>query len=134
MVSPKRKKKNRHVHAKSIVTPYGVPSSSFRAYRLPIDVFESSTREKIPARRNLVASPQSMSQSQKSKTKLTNFQHQRLKLQPGTQGNNQDLGGSNQRWKRKHLNCQNQYIYPFLSLIRTYTTLNVLFSAPKAML
>jgi len=43
------------VHAKSSVTPKGVPSSSLRAYRLPIDVFESSTREKTPALRNLEA-------------------------------------------------------------------------------
>ena len=34
------------------MTPNGVPSSSFRAYRLPIEAFESSTREAIPRLRN----------------------------------------------------------------------------------
>lgn len=34
-----------HVHAKSSVSPNGVPSSSLRAYRFPMEVFESSTRE-----------------------------------------------------------------------------------------
>ena len=43
------------VQAKSSVTPNGVPSSSLRAYRFPIDVFESSTRENTPALRNLDA-------------------------------------------------------------------------------
>ena len=43
------------VQAKSSVTPNGVPSSSLRAYRFPIDVFESSTRENTPALRNLEA-------------------------------------------------------------------------------
>ena len=43
------------IQAKSNVTPNGVPSSSFRAYRFPIDVFESSTRENTPALRNLDA-------------------------------------------------------------------------------
>ena len=43
------------IQAKSSVTPNGVPSSSLRAYRFPIDVFESSTREKTPAFRNLDA-------------------------------------------------------------------------------
>lgn len=42
--------------AKSSVTPKGVPSSSLRAYRFPIEVFESSTREKIPALRSFDAS------------------------------------------------------------------------------
>jgi hypothetical protein len=43
------------VQAKSIVRPYGVPNSSFRAYRLPMEVLESSTREKTPALRSLAA-------------------------------------------------------------------------------
>ena len=43
------------VQAKSMVSPYGVPSSSLRAYRFPIEVLESSTREKTPALRNLEA-------------------------------------------------------------------------------
>ena len=42
--------------AKSSVRPNGVPSSSFRAYRLPIEVLESSTREKTPALRSFEAS------------------------------------------------------------------------------
>lgn len=37
---------------KSTVMPSGVPSSSFREYRLPIDAPESSTRLEIPSRRN----------------------------------------------------------------------------------
>jgi len=41
--------------AKSSVTPNGVPSSSLRAYRFPIEVLESSTREKIPALRSFDA-------------------------------------------------------------------------------
>jgi hypothetical protein len=41
--------------AKSSVTPKGVPSSSLRAYRFPIEVFESSTREKMPALRSFDA-------------------------------------------------------------------------------
>ena len=45
----------KHIQAKSSVTPNGVPSSSLRAYRFPIDVFESSTRENTPALRNLDA-------------------------------------------------------------------------------
>jgi hypothetical protein len=45
-----------HSQAKSSVTPKGVPSSSLRAYRFPIEVFESSTREKTPALRSLEAS------------------------------------------------------------------------------
>lgn len=44
-----------NLQAKSKVTPNGVPSSSFRAYRLPIDVLESSTLENTPAFRNLDA-------------------------------------------------------------------------------
>jgi hypothetical protein len=43
--------------AKSSVTPKGVPSSSLRAYRFPIEVLESSTREKIPALRSFDAVP-----------------------------------------------------------------------------
>ena len=43
------------VQAKSIVNPNGVPNSSFRAYRLPIEVLESSTREKTPALRSFAA-------------------------------------------------------------------------------
>jgi hypothetical protein len=43
--------------AKSSVTPKGVPSSSLRAYRFPIEVLESSTREKIPALRSFDAGP-----------------------------------------------------------------------------
>jgi hypothetical protein len=43
--------------AKSSVTPKGVPSSSLRAYRFPIEVFESSTREKMPAFRSFDAGP-----------------------------------------------------------------------------
>lgn len=45
----------RDVQAKSRVTPNGVPNSSFLAYRLPMEVFESSTRENTPALRNFDA-------------------------------------------------------------------------------
>jgi hypothetical protein len=45
----------RYSQAKSSVTPKGVPSSSLRAYRFPIEVFESSTREKMPALRSFDA-------------------------------------------------------------------------------
>jgi len=41
--------------AKSTVIPNGVPSSSFLAYRFPIDVLESSTRENTPPLRSLDA-------------------------------------------------------------------------------
>ena len=43
--------------AKSSVTPKCVPSSSLRAYRFPIEVFESSTCEKMPAFRSFDAGP-----------------------------------------------------------------------------
>ena len=39
----------------SMVTPNGVPNSSFREYRLPIVAFESSTRAETPALRSLEA-------------------------------------------------------------------------------
>lgn len=38
-----------------MVQPYGVPNSSFRAYRLPILAPEASTLEATPARRSLAA-------------------------------------------------------------------------------
>ena len=44
--------------AKSTVQPNGVPSSSLRAYFLPIDAPESSTREAIPILRILRAARQ----------------------------------------------------------------------------
>ena len=49
-----------YLQAKSSVTPKGVPSSSLRAYRFPIEVFESSTREKTPALRSFDAAPQTV--------------------------------------------------------------------------
>ena len=49
-----------YLQAKSSVTPKGVPSSSLRAYRFPIEVFESSTREKMPALRSFDAVPQTV--------------------------------------------------------------------------
>lgn len=38
---------------KSMVIPRGVPNSSFRLYRLPIDAEESSTRLETPKERSL---------------------------------------------------------------------------------
>lgn len=40
-----------YVQAKSTVQPYGVPSSSLRAYFFPIEALESSTRLATPSRR-----------------------------------------------------------------------------------
>ena len=40
-----------NVQAKSIVQPKGVPNSSFRAYFLPIEALESSTRLATPSLR-----------------------------------------------------------------------------------
>ncbi|KAH7100022.1 hypothetical protein BKA62DRAFT_758257 [Auriculariales sp. MPI-PUGE-AT-0066] len=50
-----RHREKQNSQAKSTVTPYGVPSSSLRAYRRPIVALESSTRAEIPARRSFAA-------------------------------------------------------------------------------
>ena len=52
--------------AKSTVAPKGVPSSSFREYRFPIEALESSTRQATPAFRILRAI-RIQSQSRKKK-------------------------------------------------------------------
>lgn len=76
--------KMKDVQAKSRVTPKGVPNSSFRAYRLPIDVFESSTRENTPALRNFEAAKKDRLSENREMIGpaklLTNFLYERIKF------------------------------------------------------
>ena len=78
----------KNVQAKSRVTPKGVPNSSLRAYRLPIDVFESSTRENTPAWRNFEAAKKdrlNKSGEMIGPAKLlTNFLYKKIKFFFGT--------------------------------------------------
>ena len=111
---------NNRSHAKSSVTPNGVPSSSFRAYRFPIDVFESSTRENTPPflsfdakqqNKAHINQPRSQSlQGRRSRPRwtiligmLTDFPNQRVEFFPCTQRHNQNLRRRYSWRKRQNL-------------------------------
>lgn len=63
-----------------------------------MDVFESSTREKMPALRSFVAVA-GENVNVHEKDGRTNFLHQGIKLFLGTQRNDEHLGRCDDRWK-----------------------------------
>jgi hypothetical protein len=76
--------RGRDSHAKSTVIPNGVPSSSLRAYLLPIDTLDESTREETPDLRSFDAvvlqrDGVSITISHRKRPGRTDFLHERLK-------------------------------------------------------
>jgi len=88
----------RDSHAKSTVIPNGVPSSSLRAYLLPIDTLDESTREETPDLRSFDAvvirgDGVSITVSHQKRSERTDFLHERLKAVVRRYWNDEDFDG-----------------------------------------
>lgn len=92
-----------NAHAKSTVIPNGVPSSSLRAYLLPIDTLDESTRDETPDLRSFEACYYrtdrvniSLSHAQLQHTDLL---YERLKAIVGRYRDNEDFDRCDQGWE-----------------------------------